>query len=349
VNDRAAGSADRPSDFDEEACPVPDPLSDALRSVRLTGGVFLDVRLTAPWCVLSELTAEDCRPYLENPAQLIFFHVVLKGRFLLSVENEPPVEVHGGEIVLLPRNDVHVLATEPRLRAVPGRSLVQPSPDGGLARIVYGGGGEETHMICGFLGSEEPFNPLLSTLPRVLRLDLREGTARDWIESSVRFAAAELAEGRLASSGVMSRLSEVLLVEAVRQYAAALGPAETGWLRGLGDPRIGRALGLMHRDIACDWTADALARAVGLSRSAFVERFSELIGMPPIRYLAFWRLQSARLQLRETRASLAQIAHAVGYGSEEAFSRAFKREFGVSPARWRSGASAGTQGEELPA
>jgi transcriptional regulator GlxA family with amidase domain len=147
----------------------------------------------------------------------------------------------------------------------------------------------------------------------------------------------------------MSRLSEVLLVEAVRQYAAAMGHTETGWLRGLGDPRIGRALGLMHRDIARDWTAEALARAAGLSRSAFVERFSELIGMPPIRYLAFWRLQSARLQLRETRRPLAQIAHAVGYGSEEAFSRAFKREFGVSPARWRSGGSAASGGQGLPA
>jgi AraC-like DNA-binding protein len=325
-----------------------DPLSDVLRSVRLTGGVFLDVRLTAPWCVISELTAEDCRPFLANPAQLIFYHVVLKGGFMLSVEGEPPIEVHAGEVVLLPRNDVHMLATEPGLKPVHGSSLVQPAPDGRLARIRHGGGGEETHMVCGFLGSEEASNPLFASLPRALRIGLREGTSRDWIEASARFAADELAEGRLASSSVMSRLSEVLLVEAVRAYASQLDGSKSGWLRGLGDPQIGRALSLIHRDISAHWTAGALAREVGLSRSAFVERFSELVGMPPIRYLVYWRLQAARQQLRETRRSIAQIAHAVGYGSEEAFSRAFKREFGASPARWREQAAEGGAAAAAP-
>lgn len=204
-------------------------------------------------------------------------------------------------------------------------------------------------MVCGFLGSEEAFNPLLSSLPRVLRLDLREGTSREWIEASVRFAASELAEGRLASSSVMSRLSEVLLVEAVRAYASRLDGGATGWLRGLGDPQIGRALSLIHADMREHWTAEDLARAVGVSRSAFVERFSELIGMPPGRYLAFWRLRAARHQLRETRRSIAQIAHGVGYGSEEAFSRAFKREFGLSPARWRHRPADGSPAGEVPA
>lgn len=312
-----------------------DPLSEVLRSVRLTGGLFLDVRLTAPWCVISELTAQDCRPFLANPAQLIFYHVVLRGRFLLFVEGEPPMEVSGGDIVLLPRNDTHMLATAPGMRPVHGRSLVQPSPDGGLARIAWGAGGEETHMVCGFLGTEEAFNPLFSTLPRALKLDLREGASREWVEASVRFAATELAEGRLASSGVMARLSEVLLVEAVRAYAGTLDGARSGWLRGMGDRQIGRALALIHRALAAGWTVEALAREAGLSRSAFVARFSELIGMPPIRYLAYWRLRAARQQLRETARTIAQIANAVGYGSEEAFSRAFKREFGIAPARWR--------------
>lgn len=312
-----------------------DPLAEMLRAVRLTGGVFLDVRLTAPWCVISELTAEDCRPILANPAQLIFYHVVLKGDFLLSVDSEPPVQVHAGEVILLPRNDTHVLASAPGIRPVKGSSLVRPSADGGLARIVYGGGGAETHMLCGFLGSDDAFNPLLSSLPRMLRLDLREAASRDWIEASARFAATELAEGRLASSGLMSRLSEVLLIESVREYALRLGPGAAGWLKGLGDPQIGRALGLMHRDLGMHWTPEALAREVGLSRSAFIERFTLRTGLPPIRYLAFWRLQAARHQLRETRRTIAQIAHEVGYGSEEAFSRAFKREFGLSPSRWR--------------
>lgn len=314
-----------------------DPLSDVLRSVRLTGGVFLDVRMTAPWSVISEVTADDCGAFLSKPSQLISYHVLLTGRCLLTVGDEPPLEVSAGEIVLMPRNDVHTLSSAPGLKTVMGRSLVQPSPDGGLARVVYGRGGDATHMVCGFLGSEQHGNPLLSTLPKTLKLDLRQGTARDWVEASVRFAAGELAEGRLASSSVMSRLSEVLLVEAVRQYASTL--QETGWLNGLSDPYVGRALALIHHDIGGPWTADMLARRVALSRSAFMERFTSKVGMPPIRYLTHWRLQTAKLHLRESSQSVSQIAHAVGYESEEAFSRAFKREFTLSPAHWREHAN----------
>jgi AraC-like DNA-binding protein len=216
-----------------------------------------------------------------------------------------------------------------------GRDLVQPSTDGGLARVIHGGGGEPTHMVCGFLGSQDLQNPLISTLPRILKLDVREGASRDWVEASVRFAASELTQGRLASSGVVSRLSELLLVEAVRNYASTLGERETGWLKGLADPKVGRALALIHQRPSAPWSAAALAKEVALSRSAFVDRFTALVGMPPIRYLTAWRLQTACLNLRETRMTIAQLAHSVGYESEEAFSRAFKREFGLSPARWR--------------
>lgn len=312
-----------------------DVLAEVLRSVRLTGGVFLDVRLTAPWSVISHLTAEDCRPFLSEPAQLIFYHVVLRGRFILFVEGEDPVEVQAGEIVLLPRNDVHTLASARGLAPVHASTLVQQAPDGGLARVVHGGSGEPTHMVCGFLGSEEAHNPLLSTLPRVLKVALHEGTSRDWIESSVKFAAAELARGHLPSSGVMARLSEVLLVEAVRQYAQERAALDAGWLKGLGDPQVARALALMHRDFGTPWTADGLAREVGMSRSVFVERFSDLVGMPPMRYRTVCRMRSAKMLLTETRRSIAEIAHAVGYQSEEAFSRAFKREFDLPPARWK--------------
>jgi transcriptional regulator GlxA family with amidase domain len=169
---------------------------------------------------------------------------------------------------------------------------------------------------------------------------VREGTSRDWIEASVRFAGSELAGGRLASASIMARLSELLLIEAVRQYSSTLPDGEVGWLMGLRDPQIGRALALIHRDIAVSWSAEALAREVAMSRSAFMDRFTSLVGMPPTRYLTAWRLQTAKLSLRETRKSIAQLAHSVGYESEEAFSRAFKREFGLPPARWRDQQSA---------
>jgi AraC-like DNA-binding protein len=312
-----------------------DPLSDVLRSVRLTGGVFLDARFTAPWCVSSKMTPEDCRPFLTAPGQVVAYHVVISGRLLASVDGEPAVEVAAGEIVLVPRNDVHRLASADGLKPVNAHDLIQPATDGGPARISHGGGGAATHIVCGFLAGEDSYNPLIATLPRILKLDIRAGTSRDWIEASVRFAARELTEGRLASSSVMSRLSELLFVEAVRKYAETHANGEAGWLKGLKDPHVGRALALIHQNIGAPWTADSLASEVALSRSAFMDRFTSLVGMPPIRYLTVWRLQTAKLNLRESTKTIGQLAYTVGYASEEAFSRAFKREFGVSPARWR--------------
>jgi AraC-like DNA-binding protein len=312
-----------------------DPLSDVLRSVRLTGGVFLEARFTAPWCVSAQIGVDDCKPFLANLVQVIGYHVVIEGSMLVALDGAPSMELHAGEIILLPRNDVHTISSALGLTPVSASHLIQQSPDGGLRRIRHGGGREPTSIICGFLGTQDAFNPLLSTLPRALKLDISKGASRDWIEASVRFAAAELVRGRLASSSVMSGLSEVLLVEAVREYSSTLVDWERGWLKGLSDPNIGRALALIHGDISAPWSAEALAKEVALSRSAFMERFAALIGMPPIRYLTVWRLETAKRHLLESRMNISQITHAVGYESEEGFRRAFRREFGTSPAEWR--------------
>jgi AraC-like DNA-binding protein len=312
-----------------------DVLSDVLRSVRLTGGVFLDAHFTAPWCVSAQLRAGDCKAFLASPTQVIAYHVILEGTLFVGFDGEPAVTVGPGEIVILPRNDSHTLASASGLKPIKADDLIQMSPDGGLARIVHGGGGASTRMVCGFLGADGGYNPLIAALPRALTLDIRKGTSRDWIETSVRFAAEELAAGRMTSIGVMSRLSETLLVEAVRQYATTLSDADTGWLKGLKDPHIGRALALVHKDIAASWSTDMLAREVALSRSAFIERFTEFVGHPPIRYLTVLRMQLAKQHLAESGRPIGQLAHLVGYESEEAFSRAFKREFGISPGAWR--------------
>ena len=312
-----------------------DPLMDMLRSVRLTGGIFLDARFTAPFCVFTQLRNEDCRPFLAMPSQIVCYHVVIDGRLLVSVDGGPTLEVRAGEAVLLPRNDAHVVASGPGIAAKNARDLIEPSIDGGLARVSYGGGGEAVHIVCGFLASEQLHNPLIAGLPRMLKVDIRQGASRAWVEASVRFAAEELTEGRLVSMSVVSRLSELLFVEAVRNYASTLTEQESGWLKGLSDPQIGRALALIHQDASAPWSVETLAGEVALSRSAFVDRFTKLVGMPPIRYLTVWRLQTAKLNLQETRTTIAELAHAVGYESEEAFSRAFKREYGLSPARWR--------------
>jgi AraC-like DNA-binding protein len=314
---------------------MPDPLSDVLRSVRLTGGVFLEANFTAPWCVAVRIGREDCLPFLADLSQVIGYHVVLEGRMLVRIQDEPPMELRAGEIVLFPRSDVHTLASAAGVAPISAAGLIQQSPEGGLLKIRHGGGREPTDIVCGFLGTQEAFNPLLATLPHMLRLDISKAASRDWVETSVRFAAAELIRGRLASSSVMSRLSEVLLVEAVREYVSTLGDREKGWLKGLSDPHIGRALALIHGDIAAPWSAEKLATEVALSRSAFMDRFANLIGTPPIRYLTVWRLEIAKRHLRESRMSIPQIAAAVGYESEEGFRRAFRREFDLWPAEWR--------------
>jgi AraC-like DNA-binding protein len=312
-----------------------DALSQVLRSIRLTGGLFLDARFTAPWCVRAQITPEDCTPFMALPAQIIAYHFVIGGRLQCELDGEAAIDVDAGEVILLPRNDRHVLASAPGLRPVEADELIQPSDDEGLARISHGGGGPETHLVCGFLASEDARSPLLAALPKALKLDIRRGASRDWVEASVRFAAGELAAGRFASSDVMSRLSELLFVEAVRDYAQNLDGTQAGWLAGLKDKQIGRALALLHGRIDARWTLDRLAGEVSMSRSAFVDRFTALVGTPPIRYLTQWRLNLAKEKLRSGQGNIAQIAHAVGYASEVAFNRAFKREFGQPPARWR--------------
>jgi AraC-like DNA-binding protein len=312
-----------------------DALSDVLQSFRLTGGVFLEARFTAPWCVLSKFSAEDCRPFLSDPVQVIAYHYSTHGRWWLQVAGEQPMEVHAGEAVLLPRNDPHVLGSATDLRPVSAHNLVQPAEGGGLARIVHGGGGVATHIVCGFLASNQHRNPLIASLPRVLKIDMAQAGSDKWIESSLRFALRGLGEGLVGASTVMSRLSELMFVEAVRRYAATLPAEQRGWLGGVRDPYVGRALALVHGRPDHPWTTEILACEVSLSRSAFSDRFAAAVGTPPGRYLISWRLQVAKEKLREGCRPIAQIAHDVGYEAEAAFNRAFKREFGIPPAAWR--------------
>lgn len=312
-----------------------DPLSDLLLSVRLEGGVFMTGHFTAPWCMSVAITPQDCAPFLGRHSQVIAYHVVTEGLLVVEFDGDAAIEVSAGEIILFPQNAPHVLASNSGLKPVSARTLIQRSADGGLSQIRHGGGGARTHIYCGFLASGEASNPLILTLPKAVKIDIRTAGSREWIEASVRFAAGELAEGRLTSSGVMSRLAESLLTEAIRQYSATLSEQDAGWLNGLKDPQIGRVLALIHHRLSAPWSADSLAREAALSRSAFVERFTSLVGTPPIRYLTMWRLQTAKLGLKESSKTVAQLAHSVGYNSEEAFSRAFKREYGLSPAQWR--------------
>ncbi len=315
-----------------------DALSDVLRVARFTGGVFLHAEFFAPWCMAARVGPEHCTPALGPASQLILYHYIVEGEVLIRVgeEDGDDLVLGAGDVVLLPRNDVHLVGSDLTLPPVAGADIIQPPKDGGLFTIHHGGGGERTRLICGYLGCDDiEENPLLSTLPPLLKLDAEQGGAAEWIRSTFQYAAGEVASGRPGSETVLAKLSELLFVEAVRRYAETLPESQTGWLAGLRDPYVARTLALLHRDVTRDWSVDDLSREVGLSRSALADRFLGLIGTPLMHYLANWRMQVASQRLRNTSASLAQIADSVGYGSEAAFSRAFKKAFGTAPAAWR--------------
>jgi AraC-like DNA-binding protein len=313
-----------------------DTLSEILRTVRLKGGVFLDARFTPSWSVASSLTPDDLAPYMARPEVLCALHYVISGEMYVEVEGEEPLHVKSGELVLLPSNTSHVMSNRPGQRPVWAKDLIRPGTDNGLNSLVHGGGsGPVTNLICGYLANEEMRNPLMATLPKVLKVNINEGASRDWIESSLRFGAHQLSEGHLASSSIMAKLSEMLFVEAVRAYSESQNVHQQHWLHGLKDQYVGRALAALHDRLSHSWSVIELAAEAGLSRSAFVERFTAAIGTPPMQYLAKSRMLLAKELLVERQKSISQVANAVGYDAEAAFNRAFKREFGVPPARWR--------------
>jgi AraC-like DNA-binding protein len=317
-------------------------LLDVLRTMRLSGGIFLDCEFTNPWCVTASSIGPDEVGLLMMPlpAHVIAYHYVTRGRVLLQLAGQEPVTIEGGEIVVFPTNDRHKLGSDLSLPPVSAKELVKPPAGGQMARIDYGGGGAATHIMCGFLGTDSPNDPMIEMLPSVLKLAIQQGASSNWIESSLRFAAQEMASGRAGSPAILAQLAECLFMEAVRRYVDSLPPVERGWIAGLRDPAIGKALALLHARKDYRWTAEELAREIGLSRSAFADRFTRVMGEPPMRYLARLRLQHAARRLRASHDPVARIAFEAGYESEAAFSRAFKRELGVPPAIWRAQSSA---------
>jgi AraC-like DNA-binding protein len=313
-----------------------DALSDVLRVMRLKGGVFLHGEFSDPWCLGVTLAPDSCTPYLGPSAHLIAYHYVLEGHMRVRMGDGTELDVAAGQSVLFPRNDPHVLGSDLELDPVPGERVVQSPADGGLERIVLGGGGAPTRIVCGFLGTEDVRgNPVIAALPAALRLDVRHDVAAEWVRNTFRYAADEIAAGRLGSETVMAKLSELLLVEAIRRYAETLPEQATGWLAGLRDPFLSRAIARLHADVAAPWTVEELGRQVGLSRSALSDRFTRALGVAPMQYLAAWRIQVAAHELLASGKSIAQVAQQVGYESEASFTRAFKRELGLPPAAWR--------------
>jgi AraC-like DNA-binding protein len=317
-----------------------DALSDVLRVVGLTGGIFLEAEFTEPWTIAGKVGPDLCRPFMVQPRQVVCFHYVVDGGFELRMPDGQSLAVGSGEAVMLPRNDLHVLGSRVDLPPIGADQLIQRPEALGVFKIRHGGGGPRTRMICGFLGGNDELEPLLDSLPAAMKIDFAAMPSGDWIGRTFAYAAQTLTEGDPGAATVLAKLSELLFVESVRRYLASLSPAETGWLAGLRDPVIGRALALLHARVQEEWTAEKLAHEMNMSRSNFAERFTAVIGQPPMRYLTRWRMQLARQRLRDSRDTVAQVAFAVGYDSEAAFTRAFRRECGSPPALWRRQACA---------
>jgi len=316
-----------------------DTLSQVLRAVRLSGAVFFAVDASSPWVAEAPKGREIAPQIMPGVGHVIEYHVVVAGSCWAGIVDEQPVRLGAGDIIVFPQGDAHTLSSAPGMRGVPDVELHRTARAGRLPIAITndGGGPDRTSVICGFLGCDaRPFNPLLSALPRQIHVP-RQVPDDGIIEQFVKLALAESVTQRPGGECFLARLSELLFVEVVRRHVASLPPDRIGWLAGLRDDNIGRALGLLHDRSADAWTLEKLAREVALSRSMLAERFVHFVGVPPMQYLAQWRMQLAASLLSSTSMSLAEIAAQVGYGSETAVSRAFKRCVGVSPTDWRRG------------
>jgi AraC-like DNA-binding protein len=315
-----------------------DALSEVLKAVRLDAAFFYNAEFTAPWSV-REPRSEVVAPHLgPSGGHVIIYHLLTEGRCVASLEGDNSIEIGSGDVVIFPHGDAHILGNgstktidlELRLREILAQGLK-------LARA--GGGGEMTRIVCGYMSCDPQLSSaLLAGLPPVFRVPIRDDAGGQWLENTIRFSVGQAGNPSLGGEAVLSKLSEVLFVETIRRYVAQLPLEETGWLAGARDPEVGRALALLHRAPARPWTIAMLARDVGISRSVLAERFRHYLNEAPMSYLTRWRLLLAARMLKSSRRGVANIAAEVGYESEAAFNRAFKRQFSVPPARFRGAA-----------
>jgi AraC-like DNA-binding protein len=320
-----------------------DPLSDVLRTVRLTGSLFFRVDATSPWCVDVPEARCFAETILPGTRHVISYHVVVEGRGFARVPGLEPVAFEQGDVIVFPHADAYrmesAVGVEPEFDREQMLAFFRGMAAGALPFTVPEGGGEAppAKFVCGFLGCDaRPFNPLLAHLPRLLRVKARKDEG-DMLDKLVQMTLAEAQSARAGAQSVRLRLSELLFVEVLRRHLDVLPAEQTGWFRGLADPVVGRALALLHGSPAHAWTLAGLAEASGASRSVLAERFTRLVGQSPLQYLAHWRVQIAASMLTETRAKVSAVAADVGYSSEAAFSRAFRKIAGVPPSQWRNG------------
>jgi len=325
-----------------------DTLSNLLGAIRLRGAMFYLVDGSAPWVAEAACSREIIPAILPGVEHMMEFHGVARGTCWAGIVGEEPVRLEAGDMVIFPQGDAHAIGSRPHPHAKGPDMGFYTSPrppqlpyalrvsERGAIDPVLEPGETDATIVCGFIGCDaKPFNPLLAALPRVLRVPGHGGAGSAWLAGVLEAVVQESSAKRAGGEAVLERMAEMLFVEALRRYVDALPPGETGWLAGLGDAAVGRALALLHERPAEAWTLERLGEAAAVSRSTLHERFVHLIGQPPMQYLAQWRMQLAAHWLRDSNAKVLEVALEVGYENEAAFARAFRRATGESPAAWR--------------
>jgi AraC-like DNA-binding protein len=313
-----------------------DALSEALNAVRMTGAIFFNAELTAPWGFAAPHALKVAPALAPGTERLVNYHFISEGRAIVRFEGAADLPVAEGDIVIIPHGDPHSVSNGSPSQLVDAASSLGKFLSGDLTTTRFGGGGETTRFVCGFFGCERHADRLfLAGLPQVIKISIRGDASGEWLERSIQYLVSDAASGRPGATVLLAKMAESLFIEALRRYMEQLPPEQTGWLAGARDPVVGAALALLHRKPSHAWTLAELAEDIGASRSVLADRFARFLGEPPLTYLARWRLQLAARRLQTTRDVILQIATDVGYESEAAFNRAFKREFGLPPAQYR--------------
>jgi AraC-like DNA-binding protein len=313
-------------------------LSEVLKAVRLHGALFYNAEFSAPWCAHS-VDAPTVTSHLSpNSKHVIIFHLLTEGSGYASLEgHDRRIPLNAGDILIVPHGDQHILGNGSSVTPVDRAHVLDQVLSQGLKVSRMGGGGELTKFVCGYLSCDPELSRVfLGGLPPILKVSIRDDASGQWLENAIRYSVDNMDPSRPGGETVLAKLAEVLFVETLRRHIALLPSEQIGWLAGIRDPEVGKTLALLHRKPADPWTIASLAREVGTSRSVLAERFRRYLSETPIAYLTRWRLQLGAQMLTSTSSSVAEIAAEVGYESEASFNRAFKREFVLPPARFRS-------------
>ena len=334
-----------------------DVLSDVLRVVRLSGAVFFTADFSSPWAIESPMPDKLASAVVPQAECIVLFHILVDGACEVVCAQHQMVTMEAGDVVVFPRGDQHVMRSHATATTTPLTSVYSPGKHDEPPQLSFGGGGQTSRFVCGYLNCDQRFSPLVEALPTMLLVRSRgdysaidaidAGGSRPttvpqgsgtWLGTTLKFTVNEARAARPGNAAILGRLTELMFVEILREYMQRLPADQGGWLAGLNDPHVGKALRLMHADPARDWTVDELAREAAVSRSVLAQRFTDLVGDAPMRYLSNWRMQLAKEMMRDGVCNIQEVAARVGYDSEAAFNRAFKRATGSPPAAWRKGA-----------